>query len=324
MKVLFIRLSSIGDIVLTTPLVRCVNQQIANVEIHYLCKDSYRLLLSSNPYIHQLHTFNKEDKTLKKRLKDEKFDYVIDLQHNCHSKSICRYLKVPYRSFPKLNIRKWILVNFKINLLPKLHIVDRYFKALKVLKVTNDNKGLNFFISDKDLRQIQTDTLPEVFVAVAVGSKHNTKQLPKEKLLEIFQKTNIPFVFLGDEKDAAVVEYIQANSQKTSYNLCGKLNLQESAYCVSKAEILLSGDTGLMHIAAALNKPIVSLWGNTVPEFGMYPYMPMNQDKYVIIENKKLFCRPCSKLGFKRCPLRHFKCMQSLSIDEIVACLNRL
>lgn len=323
MKILFIRLSSIGDIVLTTPLVRCVNQQIANVEIHYLCKDSYRLLLSSNPNIHQLHTFNKEDKTLKNRLKDEKFDYVIDLQHNRHSKSICRYLKVSHRSFPKLNVRKWILVNFKINLLPNVHIVDRYFKALEDLNVTNDNKGLDFYISDQYIHQIQKENLPEVFVAVAVGSKHNTKQLPKEKLLEISQKTDIPFVFLGDKNDAVIVEYLQTHLQKPSYNLCGKLNLQESADCVSKAKILLCGDTGLMHIAAALNTPIVSIWGNTVPAFGMYPYMPMNQDKYVIVENKKLFCRPCSKLGFKRCPLGHFKCMQSLSVEEIVACLNR-
>ena len=323
MKVLFIRLSSIGDIVLTTPLVRCVNQQKANVEIHYLCKESYRLLLSSNPYIHKLHGFTKEDKTLKERLKDEKYDYVIDLQHNHHSKAICRYLKVPHRSFPKLNIRKWILVNFKINILPKVHIVDRYFKALEDLKVNNDNKGLNFFISDKDLHQIQKEDLPEVFIAVAVGSKHNTKQLPKEKLLEICQQTDIPFVFLGDEKDTATVEYIQANLLKPSYNYCGKLNLQESAFCVSKATIILSGDTGLMHIAAALNKPLITVWGNTVPAFGMFPYMPTNKDKYLIIENKKLLCRPCSKLGFKRCPLGHFKCMQSLSVDEIVACLNR-
>ncbi|NLE62610.1 MAG: glycosyltransferase family 9 protein, partial [Bacteroidales bacterium] len=99
--------------------------------------------------------------------------------------------------------------------------------------------------------------------------------------------------------------------------------LQESAFCVSKATIILSGDTGLMHIAAALNKPLITVWGNTVPAFGMFPYMPTNKDKYLIIENKKLLCRPCSKLGFNRCPLGHFKCMQSLSVNEIVACLNR-
>jgi len=84
----------------------------------------------------------------------------------------------------------------------------------------------------------------------------------------------------------------------------------------------LTGDTGLMHVAAALGQRIVSVWGNTVPAFGMYPYMPNQTEKYVIIENKHLKCRPCSKLGYTRCPHFHFNCMKSLSVDEIVSFLN--
>ncbi|MDD2621510.1 MAG: glycosyltransferase family 9 protein [Bacteroidales bacterium] len=323
MKILFIRLSSIGDIVLTTPLIRCVYQQIDKVEIHYVCKESFHEILDANPYIHKLHFFDKHDKLLKAVLKNEKFDYVIDLQRNRHSKAICRYLKVDYATFPKLNIKKWIFVNFKINLMPFVHVVDRYFMALEKLAVSNDHKGLDFFFSEEVRNKIDTLELPEVFVSVAIGSKHKTKQIPKEKLLEICSKTNYPCVFLGDKSDSLTAQYIQEHLRKPSYNLCGKLSVSESAGCLQRAKVLLCGDTGLMHIAAALSKNMITVWGNTVPSFGMYPYIPENPNKFIIIENKTLFCRPCSKLGYKRCPLRHFKCMQTLSVDEVADMLNR-
>ncbi len=318
MKILLIRLSSIGDIVLTTPLIRCLFFQVKDAELHYLCKSSYTEILESNPYLKKIHAFQKNDKLLIENLRAEKFDYIVDLQNNKHSLKLCRHLGVDYATFPKLNIKKWILVNFKINLLPDIHVVDRYFEAVRLLGVINDGKGLEYSISEKDKHNFLKLNLPKEYIAIAVGSNHITKQIPKDKLLYICQKTTLPIVFLGDKNDYETAAFIMHQLEKPSYNLCGEVNLQVSAACVENARCLLTGDTGLMHVGAAFGQRIISVWGNTVPAFGMYPYMPENKDKYVIIEHTCLRCRPCSKLGYKRCPLGHFKCMNDLDVHEIV------
>ena len=322
MKILVIRLSSIGDIVLTTPIVRCLYHQKQDVKIHYLCKPSYLNILQSNPYINQVHVFDKQDTQLISSLCSEKFDYIVDLQNNKYSRRLCRQMNVLHATFPKLNLRKWILVNFKINLMPDKHVVDRYFEALKPVGVINDGKGLDYFLTELQRHDFTDLHLPEVYIAIAVGSKHITKQMPKDKLLSICEKISIPIVFLGDENDEETAKFIINRLDKPMYNLCGKLTLSLSAACIEKASHVLTGDTGLMHIAAAFNKRIISVWGNTVPAFGMYPYMPENKNRYVIIEKKKLYCRPCSKLGFKRCPHGHFKCMRDLMVEEIVKHIN--
>ncbi len=322
MKVLFIRLSSIGDIVLTTPLIRCVYNQLKDVEIHYVSKTSFVDILLPNVYVHRVHGFDKNDKSLFERLKNEQFDFVVDLQNNRHSRKICRYLNCKQHTFPKVNVKKWLLVNFKINIMPDIHVVDRYFEALKDLHIVNDNKCLDFFLAKNDYAAYESLGLPPVYIAIAVGSKHYTKQIPRDTLLEICQKCTLPIVLLGDSNDVETAHFLESQLKEKPYNLCGKLSIRMSAVCIEKCTCLLTGDTGLMHVAAALGQRIVSVWGNTVPAFGMYPYMPNQKEKYVIIENTHLKCRPCSKLGYKHCPHFHFKCMKSLSADEIVSYLN--
>ena len=324
MKILIIRFSSIGDIVLTTPVVRCIAKQMPDTEIHYICKPTYKNIVENNPGINKLHIFEPDNLNLIKKLKSEKFDYIIDLQNNFRSKKLARKLHVPYSAFDKLNIKKWLLVNFKVNLLPDIHVVDRYFKTTEILPqiIKNDLQGLDFFIDEADHKKIESLNLKLPFVAIAIGSQHATKQLPLLKLIEICDQLNNPIVLLGGKEDKKIGDKLCSVVDKDITNLCGELSLRESAACIKKAKILLTGDTGLMHIGAALNKSIVSVWGNTVPEFGMYPYMPQNPENYVIIENNHLRCRPCSKLGFSKCPKKHFKCMNDLDSNQIATLLN--
>jgi len=323
MKILIIRFSSIGDIVLTTPIVRCVKKQISEAEVHFLCKPSFVDIVSTNPYIEKIHLFDKENPLFWKQLQTEKFDYIIDLQNNHRSRKLCRKLNVPHKHFPKLNIQKWLFVNFKINKLPNIHVVDRYFTATQQLPVAiqNDGQGLDFFLENSDYEKINSYNIPQPFVAIAIGSQHKTKQLPLPMLIEICKKINHPVVLLGGENDVERADYLCSQVENIS-NLCGKLSLRQSAACIDLSKILLSGDTGIMHIATARNKPIVSVWGNTVPAFGMYPYMPQNTDCYHIIENNNLRCRPCSKLGFEKCPRKHFKCMNDIEGGEIIKLLT--
>jgi len=325
MKILIIRFSSIGDIVLTTPIIRCVRKQIPNAEIHFLCKPEYENVIETNPYITQIHLFNKKNPHFWKELQGEKFDYIIDLQNNHRSRKLCRKLKVPHAHFPKLNVKKWLLVNFKINKLPNIHVVDRYFKAVQQLfpSVKNDGQGLDFFILNKDYEKIKTYDIPPNFVTIAMGSQHKTKQLPFPMLVEICKRISQRIVLLGGKNDVESANELCLQVGKKTLNLCGQLTLRESAACIDLSKILLTGDTGLMHIAAALNKPIVSVWGNTVPAFGMYPYIPQHPGYYYIIENENLRCRPCSKLGFEKCPKKHFKCMNEIDIELILKPLNK-
>ena len=324
MKILIIRFSSIGDIVLTTPIIRCVAHQLPDADIHYICKPAYKNLLENNPYIKQLHLFEPDNLSLIQTLKAENFDYIIDLQNSFRSKKLAKKLSVPYSTFPKLNIKKWLLVNFKINRMPNIHVVERYFRATEIFPKTieNDFQGLDFFVDDADRKEIETFDLQQNFVAIAMGSQHATKQLPLSKLTEICQHLDTQIVLLGGKEDAETADKLCASIDKDIVNLCGKLSLRESAACIEQSKKLLTGDTGLMHIAAALNKSIVSVWGNTVPAFGMYPYMPKNPENYTIIENNHLSCRPCSKLGYKKCPKKHFKCMEEIDIQTIVKLLN--
>ncbi|MBO7623931.1 MAG: glycosyltransferase family 9 protein [Bacteroidales bacterium] len=323
MKILCIRFSSIGDIVLTTPVLRCLKQQLPSLELHFLCKPGMREVVCTLPSLDRIHTFQPRDPEMLAALRAERFDYVVDLQKNRHSRRLCSQLSVPYSSFPKCNFPKLLLVLFKCNLMPDCHIVDRYFRAVERLGVKNDGQGLDFCIKEADFRELDAFSLPEKYVAVAVGSRHTTKQMPVEMLEALAMNSRLPLVFLGDGRDASIVADIAQRFPERTLNLCGKLSLRASAACLSRAETLLTGDTGLMHIAAALQKRIVSVWGNTVPAFGMYPYMPQHPERSMLVENSRCRCRPCSKLGFERCPLRHFNCMRGIPAERIINLLNQ-
>lgn len=321
-KILVIRFSSIGDIVLTTPVIRCLKNQIDSVEIHVLTKKKFSSLYKTNPHINKVYEY---DDSLKKNIEElrlENYDYIVDLQKNKRSLRVTRTLHKPHNSFPKLNFKKFLLTTFKINLMPDIHIVDRYFKAVEKLGVKNDYQGLDFFISEKN--DYPLSKLPENFQkgyhAFVIGGTYKTKILPAVKVIEVIKKLNEPVILLGGPDDVERAEEILSaiSCQLSAISLVGKINLEQSASIVKNAKSVLTNDTGLMHIAAAFHKNIVSVWGNTVPELGMYPYLPNEKEKCHIVECKDVKCRPCSKLGFKECPKRHFKCMMEIDSDTVV------
>lgn len=313
-KILIIRFSSIGDIVLTTPVIRCIKEQKPELEIHYLTKINFIGLLENNPYITKLHSIEKNVNEVLPELKKEKFDFIIDLHSNLRSRQIKIILRKPSASFKKLNFKKWLLVNFKINNMPSLHIVDRYMHTVEKLGIKNDLKGLDYFIPEKD--EIKITSLPTShqngYIGFVIGAKHFTKQLPTGKIISICKKINQPIILLGGKEDAARANEIEKAVGNFIYNACGKYNLNQSASLILHAKKIICHDTGLMHIAAAFKKEIISVWGNTVPAFGFTPYLP--DSKSIMVEVKKLSCRPCSKIGFDKCPKGHFKCM--MEIDE--------
>lgn len=314
MKVLVLRFSSIGDIVLTTPVIRTVKTQVDNAEVHFATKAGYKTILESNPYVDKAHYLEGDLRKLIGELRSEKFDFIIDLHNNLRTRVIKLALGVRSSSFNKLNFEKWLMVNFKINQLPHVHIVERYLAAAAPLGVKNDSLGLDYFIPEKD--QVPAEWLPQEmrsgYVVYAIGGQHFTKKLPVERMIELCDKISRPIVLLGGKEDFENGEKVREKVTKSFiYNACGKFNLNQSASIVKQAHYVFTHDTGLMHIAAAFRKEIFSIWGNTIPLFGMYPY----RTRFTVLENTKLNCRPCSKIGYDKCPKGHFKCMYDIDFD---------
>jgi ADP-heptose:LPS heptosyltransferase len=330
MKVAVVRFSSIGDIVLTTPVVRILKTQ-AEAEVHYVTKKQYGSIVLNNPYVDKVHVLDKSLGALVRQLRAEKFDYLIDLHHNLRTRLLSLRTGIPTLRFNKLNIEKWLLVNLKINRLPNVHIVDRYLETIQPLGVKVDALGLDYFIPEAD--HVPLEWLPEThhqgYVAYAIGAQHATKRLPLSRMIELCDKINKPIILLGGKEDQEAGEKIyqffhrgsdtgdyekglmELGKKTVIYNACGLFNLNQSASLLQQARYVFAHDTGLMHIAAALKKEIFSIWGSTIPAFGMYPY----RTRFTVLENTRLSCRPCSKIGHKSCPKGHFKCMNELPFE---------
>jgi ADP-heptose:LPS heptosyltransferase len=330
-KVLILRFSSIGDIVLTTPVIRAIKLQLTDVEVHFATKKAFANILENNPYVEKVHSLEDNLGDLVANLKAEKFDYIVDLHNNLRTKLIKLRLNIPSKAFHKLNWEKWLMVNMKVNKLPSQHIVDRYMESASELGVKKDQFGLDYFIPEKD--EVEQDWLPEThqeeYVAYVIGAQYNTKKLPFKRMIELCDKINKPIILIGSTDDAEMGEKVEKFFEQTSesapyeeklmelgkktkiFNACGKFNLNQSASLVKNATYVFTHDTGLMHIAAAFKKNIFCIWGNTIPMFGMYPY----KTKFTILENTKVNCRPCSKIGFQKCPKGHFDCMNKIVFD---------
>lgn len=318
MKILIVRFSSIGDIVLTTPVIRCLKQQLKGLELHYLTKQKFASVIEHNPHVDKLFTIKDSTSEIIPQLKLENYDYVLDLHHNIRTLKLKMALGKKSYSFNKLNWEKFLLVNFKINKLPKKHIVDRYFETTKVFNINNDNKGLDYFIAEKeqvDIKQVLPSNFLNGYNALVVGGSYYTKQIPLNKLIEICETSSKPLVLMGGKEDFNIAEKVQQVLKDKVFNSCGQFSINQSASIIQQSEKVITSDTGLMHIAAAYKKEIISLWGNTIPEFGMGPYFPGENSQ--ILEVKNLSCRPCSKLGYKKCPKGHFKCMNDIVIPKI-------
>lgn len=320
MKVLIIRFSSIGDIVLTTPVIRCLRKQ-AGAEVHFLTKNSFAGLLKANPYVHKLWTIDKEISEVATPLLAEGFDHIIDLHANLRTQELRLRLllhhtlhlrpRPKWHAFDKLNFEKYLLVNFGINRLPDLHIVDRYLATTSALGVKNDLEGLDYFVPKAEIVDLSAEHLPAEYLVLVIGAAHATKRLTVEQMRAFCALTPYPILLLGGPAEQETGAQISAGLSHVT-NVCGRFKLGGSADLIRQSKAVVTHDTGMMHVAAAFQKPILSVWGNTVPDFGMYPYLPGREDieKERRLEVSGLSCRPCSKIGHQACPKGHFRCIK--------------
>lgn len=309
---------------LTTPVIRCLKQQVDGAEIHYVAKKAYLPLLRTNPYIDKVHSLEDNLSDLTRQLKMENFDYILDLHRNFRSLWIKSSLRLMSFTVRKINFRKFLMIRFKINRLPDVHIVDRYMETVRLFDVSNDGKGLDCFIPPED--EVSLSALPETFrngyIALVTGAMHGTKQMPVEKMVDVCNKLELPVILLGGAREASIGKLIDEQTGDRVLNAAGKYNINQSASLVRQSRLVITPDTGLMHIASAFKKKIISVWGHTIPEFGMYPYLPDPASQ--IFETRGLSCRPCTRIGKDKCPRGHFRCMNDIDNDQIVRTAREL
>lgn len=321
-KILVIRLSSLGDILLTSPLIRLLHENYPNAQIDFLVRQEFKETIEHSPHINKLFLFDpSESSVIKENIKKENYDWVIDLQNNFRSRLLTLGLKANLFRFRKPTIKKLLLVKFKINLLKKYKsIAERYIEAVPYLNFDEKDLELEFFFpaeKDSEARKILIGNFEEdVIVGICPGSKHFTKRYPISQFLEVIRKLNrmnFITILLGGIEDEEICREI-------SYEIPGVLNLQNNnnlyltAALMKRCSVILTNDSGLMHLSSALKVPTVAILGSTVREFG---FAPINE-KSVIIENNKLNCRPCSHIGRSSCPKKHFACMDGIKPEKVV------
>ncbi len=324
-KFLIIRFSSIGDIVLASPVLRCVKKQLPDAAVHFLTRLSFKMVTASNPYVDKFFYFDKEINNLIETLKQENYDYVIDLQNNVRSNRIKRALKKKSYTINKLSIEKILLTKFNINIMPGVHITQRSLQAVAKLGVKDDGLGLDYFIPPEDV--VKESEIPTLhlfgFIAVVIGASYNTKKLPLHKLQELCNKIEYPVILIGGKEDRLTGDAIASVNADKIYNACGKFNLNESADLVRKSKLVISHDTGFQYIACAFYKQVLAIWGGTSPKLDVEPYYGsvfMQQQTKPAYENicLNLSCQPCSRYGLNKCPLGHFNCMEKIDVNYIV------
>ena len=324
-KILIIRFSSIGDIVLASPVFRCVKKQLPDAQVHFLTKFSYKIVTAANPYIDKFFYYDENMEELIVKLKAENYDHVIDLHNNIRSNKIKRLLACDTYTIEKLTFQKFLLTQLNIDVMPDRHITQRSLDTVFALGVKDDGGGLDYFIAKE--YELKRDDIPTShlagFIVIVIGATYFTKRFPVHKITELCSKINHPIILLGGKEDAANGKTISDNDSVKIYNACGKFNISESADIIKKSKLVVSNDTGMQYIACALKRPVIALWGSTSPDLEVEAYYGSNflsNQQKPIYENivLNLKCQPCSKYGLNKCPLDHFNCMEKIDVDKLV------
>ncbi|HMH20986.1 MAG TPA: glycosyltransferase family 9 protein [Puia sp.] len=356
MKFLIIRFSSIGDIVLTTPAIRCLKQQLPDAELHFLSRGIFKDVTLHNPYIDRRFYYDNNLGELIGQLKEEQYDYVIDFQKNVRSYKIRAALKTKTLSFKKLRVQKFFLTKLGVDIMPGRHITQRCLDTLLPLGVADDGYGLDYFLDKKD--RVQESDLPashrDGYVAVVIGASYFTKKMPVIKLQQLCLLIDRPVVLIGGGEDVREGEAIAAADPEKIVNVCGRFSLNGSADLIRQSELVISHDTGMQYIACAFGKQVLAIWGGTSPLLDVEPYYgerrwagggaerrsgpglrrpgpgamhgvnglgpdvehPAPYTNFVV---PGLRCQPCSSFGKKKCPAGHFSCMHSHDVQAIAA-----
>ncbi len=314
-KILIIRLSSLGDVLLTTPVIREISQDFPSARIFFLVQDIYYDAVRFNSRLENVFKYSKknDNSILLDSLKTMDFDFIFDFQNNRYSRKIAKSLNIPTFSFKKPTFAKFLLVHTKINLLqPIISIPNRYLQSVFPNKILS-NPTPEFYNEAETL--VKSKSIIKNEIAICPGSQHFTKMYPIEYQIELCKmlvQNGFSVKLLGGKADKFVCNLIKSEVPQV-IDKSNDNNLFEIADEIATSEFVICNDSGLLHLATAISNKIIAIFGSTVKDFGFAP----NSENVTIFEDNSIKCRPCSHVGKSKCPKKHFNCMLQIQPKQI-------
>jgi lipopolysaccharide heptosyltransferase II len=334
-RILLVRFSSMGDILLTSALVRSLRMRHPEAHIAFLVKRQFAPLVSESPRLNEVITYGDGEPLLglAKELRARRFTHLLDLHGSLRSRALHFLVPGRWREYSKRRFAREVLIRLKKNIyndgIPE---AERFFDAAEGLDVRPDGKGLEFFVSDAARANVDRWLATQgvsgrSFVLLGPGAAHFSKRWPAEYWTDLAGKLaweERSIVVTGGKAerevgDAIVAAARAAGSGIVAANSAGEFSLQETGALLQRAESLTVGDTGVMHMATAVGTPIVTMMGPTVGPFGFYPY----RANATVLE-RDLYCRPCTPFGGPTCPEGHHRCLRDIAPDEVLTAIGRL
>jgi heptosyltransferase-2 len=315
-KVLLIRFSSLGDIALIHPVIQKLSSY--DYEVDVLTKKTFSSLFDHHQQVHDV--LNLEDHhnllSLISVLKKKKYDHILDLHNNLRTSLI--KIAFPFKTvtYKKYRMKRALLVQWKLNLLKGNQVINNYLATLNKLKIPYTDSDYQYRIPFKISEQVKK-LKSNQYLCMAPFAKHFTKEWPyyKELVLQLSKKYKIYILGARDEYERA-----EEFKSKNVINLCGKLSFQDVIGLINSSRLLITNDSGLMHLGSGTKADILSIIGNTVKEFGFFPY----HKKMHIVENKKCKCRPCHYHGLTKCPKKHFQCLKEIKPEQVLVEVKKI
>jgi heptosyltransferase-2 len=324
-----------GDILLSSPLVRILRQRFPQARIDFLLKSQFADLYVANPYLNNLLTLDagkgrRELFTLRSKIRCVGYDAVIDIHNNFRSAFLRRGAGSELFIVRKYKWQRFLLVKLGINTYREIVPVhQRYLRTPAALQLEDDGLGLELYIpaAEKglaaDFLRFEGLKSDKLIIAMAPGAGFYSKRWPVDNFLELakicIEHMQAQIVLLGNEKEKSLCCAIQNSLGSNVINVTGKLSLLQSAAALQHSHLLVSNDTGLMHMATAVKTPVVAIFGSTSQELGFFPV----GHAVTIIENKTLSCRPCTHIGRETCPRKHFRCMTAITPGMVFEAVQR-
>jgi ADP-heptose:LPS heptosyltransferase len=307
-KILVIRFSSLGDIILSFPLLKKLKEKFTKAEVHFLTKKNFEEIVLMNPDIDKIILQDESLSDLRNKIKKEEYDLIIDIHKNFRSIFVSLFNGKKIVRYKKENFKKFLLVKFKINLFK--NVVPVYKKYLLTIK--DYLYDTNYEFTKTEIKFNKKRIIEDNYIVISPTSRHFTKTYPRSKFVKYVNSLigkKIVLVGNSSDNDKMICNYIESKCENV-LNLCGNLSIQELVNVLYNSEYVICNDSAILHLAEAVRKRVVAIFGSTVREFGFFPQLKDS----IVLENKNLKCRPCTHIGRESCPLEHFKCMEEVEL----------
>ncbi len=321
-------MSSIGDVLLASPLIRILQKNIPDCSIDFVIKERFKELVAYHPGISKIHVYDRGRslRAIRQQIRAERYDTIIDIHKNFRSIYLRTGVGADHiATFKKYAIRRWLLVHWKLNFYKT--IVPVYQRYLNSMHLTYDGAGLDLYIPDDVKEKVASNwsmLRGEPIVGIAPGASFMTKRWLTEGFIEVIRhltdQLNATVILFGNEDDRTLTSEIAGSVRGRVHDAAGRLSLLECAALIERCSLVITNDSGLMHMATAMKKKVVAIFGSTTEELGFFP-LPGSS---MIVQHAGLRCRPCSHIGRHRCPEKHFKCMKEIAPERVIEAVHRL